>query len=170
MIPETLEKDVLEWIATRPDDVVFSPREGFFSFEMIVDAFVKGQEKGAANFKSEAEEKLRVKFLDNAKKGIDNYNLLADFLSGKKTQVEKLFLNNSLQGTSILVSIDPSVYTTDSINDFYAFISKLEVTCFKEGFNLNIGFISESESIDYNLLKADGYTFAYNVKEQKKVY
>lgn len=171
MSKETLEKNVLEWIATRPDEVVFSPKDGYFSFEMLVDAFEKGQEKGKDTFKSDTQEVLRKKFLNNATNAIESLEKLISKLLTKSIEPTKFFLNNSLSGASLLVGIGRDVYLDEALINFcYESVTNIEDESFKAGFHLSLNYIDDLNELDFDFLKADGYTFAFNLIDGSKIY
>jgi len=52
------EDSLIAWAATRVDELVFDPRKGFYSFEIVLYAFDKGKE--------EFKENARRKYFHNA--------------------------------------------------------------------------------------------------------
>ena len=163
---ESLLETVIEWAATRPDEVVFDPKTGFYSFEIVSDAYNKGRE----NMMEEMKEQMRTKYFHNAKMGAEALSSVIDSLYKMNYSPCKFFINNSTNGTNIIFSIKGEVYSNESFIDFaYALAAKLQVEHHDKNHNLKISFINDVPSFDLGLLKSDGFGFAYDFSNKKVI-
>lgn len=164
---DNLAETIIKWAATRPDEVVFDPKTGFYSFEIVSDAFNKGKETMMEEMKSQ----MRDKYFDNAKIGSDALMSIMQSLREKNYNPVKLFVNNSTKGTTIILSIKEEIYShEDFINFAYTEALKLQGKYHEKGHNLKISFMTDSEKLNLELLKSDGFGFALDIGSTKRIY
>lgn len=164
---DTLTEAIKDWAATRPDEVVFDPKKGFYSFEIVSDAFEKGKEKMLEEMKSQ----MRNKFYSNAKLGADALHSLLESLIKQKYNPLKFFVNNSTQGTTIIFSIKQDVYSDETFIDFaYGEALKIEAKHHEANHNLHISFINDVDQFNLDLLKTDGFGFAYDLSKNIPIF
>jgi hypothetical protein len=158
---------IKDWAATRPDDVVFNPKEGYYSFDFIVDSFQKGKEVG----KQELISSVREKFHENIKRATEAIDLVIKELFTNKFELNKLFINNTIKGTSILFAVNSSTYLSeDFLESAYALASSIEMDFFEKGSHIQIGFLQDIESLNLESLKEDGYSWSYDYLSNTKLY
>jgi len=164
---DNLTETIIKWAATRPDEVVFDPKTGFYSFEIVSDAFHKGKEKMMEEMKAQ----MRNKYYDNAKMGSEALKNIMNALAQKDYIPCKLFVNNSTKGTTIILSITEAVYSTENFIDFaYSEALNLQAKHHEIGHNLKISFMNDSENLNLDLLKSDGFGFAFDLNNTQPIY
>lgn len=164
---DSLEKTLIEWAATRNDEVVFNPRDGYYSFGIVTDAY----EKGVALGKNEMLEELRKRFVSGLKIAATAMNEMVRGLGDKGFIAQKAFINHSLDETSIILSVSEDTYLNDEFID-YAFNKAADLhTSYleKDQVNINISFIDETDNLNLHLLKSDGFDFMYSLIEGKEL-
>ncbi|MEO8760150.1 MAG: hypothetical protein ABI388_03480 [Bacteroidia bacterium] len=165
--PNALTEAIIVWAATRSDEVVFDPKSAYYSFEIVADAFEKGKEFG----KKEINERLRQIYFKNAQTGVEALNKILDNLKENNCVPSKIFVKNSIQGVTILLSLNPKVYEQEKDIDFaYNVSATLQSEYHKTNFNLIISFINETPNFNFNLLKSDGYGLAYDIEKDVQIY
>jgi hypothetical protein len=154
----------LRFIATKTDEAVFSPQDGYFPFSVIADAFEKGTEHGEEAFK----QKVRDLYVKNIEIALDAVTKLIASLEEKGYKANKLFLNHSIQQTLILIAVDDKLnIDKDFIGFAYKVASDLQVNLLKEkGVNVCVNFL-DSADINNDLLTHEGYTFKFNFQTKK---
>jgi hypothetical protein len=158
---------IKDWAATRPDEVVFDPREGYYSYDFIVDSFQKGKEVG----RQELISSVRLKYHENIKKATEAIDLIVKYLFTETYTLNKLFINNSIKGTSILFAVKEETYLNDTFLDLaYSTSSKIELDFFDKGVNIQIGFLNDSKSLNSEAISEDGYSWAYDLISNSKLY
>lgn len=158
---------IKDWAATRPDEVVFNPKEGYYSFDFIVDSFQKGKEAG----KKELISSVKSKYHENIKKATEAIDVIVKDLFTEKYILNKLFINNSIKGTSVLFAVKEDTYLNETFLDkAYSLSSKIELSFFDLGTNIQIGFLNDSKSLNIELINEDGYSWAYDLISNSKLY
>lgn len=173
---KTLEKSIEKWIATRPDEVVYEHRDGFYSFEMLVNAYEKGLKEGEAKGEARLEERLkeqvREKYFDKAQESIRAINELIDrIMNSTGTSPSKIFMEHSIEKTSYILLYDESLFQDDKfVDEIYNLAAPIEVKYFKDGeLNMQISFMDDGPDTHYKLLASDGYTFGYDYSTQQTI-
>ena len=166
-IQDNLTETIIKWAATRPDEVVFDPKTGFYSFEIVSDAYNKGKEKMMEELKAQ----MRNKYYDNAKMGSEALRKIMDSLSERGYLLNKLFVNNSTKGTIIILSIPEEIYATEEFIDFaYAEALTIQAAQHNLNHNLKISFMADSTNLNLDLLKSDGFGFAFDLNKVQPIY
>lgn len=151
----------LRFIATKTDDAVFNPMDGYFPFSVIADAFEKGTEHGEETFK----QKLRDIYVNNIETALDAVTQLLNHIEEHEYTANKLFLNHSINQTFVLIAVNDE-YNIDEnfIKIAYGKASEIqnEFLNSKET-NIEINFIDTS-NLNEELIKHDGYSFNFDFK------
>jgi hypothetical protein len=160
---EIISKSIIDWAATRPDEIVFEPKEGFYSFDIVVDAYKKG--KGELDvFKEE----VRRRFFENAKTAADISVFVIDGLKNIAIPPQQLFINNSVEGFNILITLPEEVFDDpDKLEKANNIIFGIQSESLKKEINVQIAILPESINLNKELIKADGYGFMLDVSESK---
>ena len=171
---DTLTETLKTWAATRPDEIVFVPSAGYYSYDIVVDAYIKGKGDGQEIGKEVAQnlikEQVRKIYYNNALLTTQALSLMIKKLSDNKFNPTKLFVNNSIEGTSVLFAVSKDTHINESFIDLaYSESSKLKLEYFDKGLNLKIGFISDTSELNIPLLKSDGFGFALDLTSNKEI-
>lgn len=154
------------WAATRRDEIVFDPSKGFYSFDIVADAFEKGKEIGKAEFV----ERARGLYFDNAEIASELLDSLIKFFTERDAFPNKAFIKNAVFGISILIIIDAEKYENNDFLDMaYAFISKMKLEQYEKGKSVQISIMCNSDHIDFHLLMADGYGFGFDFRANTQI-
>ncbi|CAN5168902.1 hypothetical protein BH09BAC5_BH09BAC5_10140 [soil metagenome] len=170
---EVLIETLIDWAATRSDEVVYNPKEGFYSFEIVDDAYRKGIERGIEKGKELGENSLkeafRQKYFSKAKLVSEVLGKMLNGFSDNSFQPIRLFMSHSIAGSNLLLTIPEDIHHSEKFIAFaYTEALKLQTEYHKEGLNLDIGFIDESSNINLDLLKSDGFEFVYDLVVPEK--
>lgn len=160
----TLTETITDWAASRPDEVVLDPKKGYYSFDIVLDAYNKGREETKEQVVQDLKSQFRKKYYDNAKLGAESLeNILISF-SEKDFKPKKFFINNSTDGTTIIFSIDSDTYSKEEFIDFaYNHTVELQQKHHDKDHNLHISFINDVEDFNIDLLKSEGFGFGYDI-------
>lgn len=168
---ESIKTSLLEWIATRTDDAVIHPREGYYPFDVIAEAYERGENDGKEKIKSDLTESFRKVFVKNTEKTSIIINMLLDQFSQDNIHPQKLFLDPSISGAKILFSLERQDYIREEFLDkYYGFISDLIANNISNDYKLDVGFIIDSDNLNLDLIKGDGFGLAINLKNGEAVY
>jgi hypothetical protein len=161
-----LETTLLEWAATRNDEVVFNPRDGYYSFSIVADAFEKGKSTGKSEWLSD----LRKKYVEGLKIAAQVMNELVDSLKRIDITVRKGFIHNSINETEILLTVDENTYLDSHfIKNAFVLASRIHHRYFEEGKIIQISYIDETDDLNYKLQRTDGYDFMYDFIKGKLI-
>jgi len=168
-IDQNLEKNLIRWAATREDEVVFNPQKGFYSFDIVLDAYEQGKKIGEKEGEKTYKQKARDIYFNN----LEKTNLaLSEMI---KTLVEypctptKVFINHTITDTILIIAIDPQIHCEKEFID-KAYAKALELQEQYHGqFNLDISFIDDTENLDLELLKDDGFAFQYDLEKNQPI-
>lgn len=164
---ELLGAKIIDWAATRLDDAVLDPRDGYYPFAIIADAYQKGIEHGESNLKS----KMREKYFENAKGIVTLINEAIQELNNSKIKPNKLFLNLSVHESKLLIALEEIHYQNDNlIEKAYSLSSKLKMKAYEKGIALTFGFLCDSANLNTSHLKSDGFGVALNLNNDEVIY
>lgn len=150
---------IIDWAASRLDGVVFNPKEGYYAFDIIVDAFDKGKEEREKEMKI----KVRERFYSNAKLVAEALNVLVGKLKEKEFQPQRLFLKHSYKESLLLLSIPEEIHYTDNFIDYaYVLTSQIQAEYKAKGLNFDVSFVDESIDLNTKLIESDGYEFLFD--------
>jgi hypothetical protein len=155
----------MRFIASKTDEAVLDPREGYFPFSVIADAFEKGKEKGEEIFK----EKMREHFVVSVSKSLEAIKEMLTFLDQNNFSIDKLFINPSINQTSALLVVSSSLNTNNEfVSKAYSKASELQLKYFDEfKVNIHIDFIAENDGLNEKMLKHDGFEFSFDLKNSQ---
>lgn len=163
---DQISDTIINWAATRLDEIVFEPKDGFYSFNIVVDAYEKGAEE-----LNKIKQSYRDKYFYNAKLSTVAVKDVFEILSSNNVTPNKLFINTSVDGTHILLVLDKSSYQGDEIIDIiYEKFADLQMRYFNEEKNIKIGLMCDSDKLDINALKEDGFGFGYDFINRKTFF
>ena len=149
----------LRFIASKTDEAVFSPKEGYFPFSVIADAFEKGTEHGEENFK----QRIRDIYVKKIEIAIEAVTTLVGELDSNGYKASKLYLNHSISESLILISVDDALNSNKEFIQFaYKKASEIQAKLIKDSDStISINFIDKSV-VNEDLLSHDGYAFKFN--------
>jgi len=142
--------------------------QGTILLSIVADAYAKGKGDGHSIGKEEGEnmvkEMIRKKYYNNAKLTADAITIMLQTLLNKGFKPNKLFVNNSIDGSSVLLAIKQETHIKDEFIDIaYSEASKLNLQFFEKGLNLQIAFLPDTENLNIHLLKSDGFGLAFDL-------
>lgn len=153
----------------RAEEVSESPKINFVSVDFAIDAFEKGKEAGVENFKEKIQNDTKKRINNQIDSTLETVNQLISIFSEKKYSLHKLFLAINSDSSKILFTLPENEHYSDEfMNMFYPLTHELEQAA--KGFHLNIYAIDETDNINTELLKCDGYNFCYDIKNSKKIF
>lgn len=161
---DTVREELNKWVATRSDEIVFNPQDGFYPYDMLIDAYKKGRETGEESFKLE----VRERFYENAQKVGEGLNEILRVLNTRSISPKKLLVNHSINTSSILLTIEQSVFLNKDFIKF-AYEAALEIQKKYSEINLHISFMDDVPDLNIDLLKADGFGFIYDLPLKKQL-
>jgi hypothetical protein len=158
---------ITTWAATRPDEIISEPRNGFFSTDIVVDAYKAGVKKGKD---SNIIEQIRTSFYSKA-------NILSEAISEAATKLFnkdyaplKIFISHNINESKVLLTFDPETYRDiNFINYSYPEIKVIEDKYYTAKLNLNFSFMGDSAELNYELLHCDGYMIGYDFSIKKPI-
>ncbi|MBL0049677.1 MAG: hypothetical protein IPP32_16465 [Bacteroidetes bacterium] len=143
-----------------------SPKDGLFTSDFVIDAYIKGKSDGIG----QKEKLIQEKFSTNLKKLSTNTSELITFLKSKKIPVTDVFLKvNSWSTFNLLVIVPRKDFTSSKVTSVYNYISDLEVKEENDLFRFQISILSAGDKINTGSINADGFRLKYNSKPPKKV-
>jgi len=150
-----------KWAAERTDEVIFNPKNGYYSFGIVADAFQKGMDKGTDHVHSQ----IREKFVSKGALLVNALEELINRLGEKKYAPSKVFIDHALQNSRILLTVSPDVHHAKEFISFaYSVVSDIEEKYDKSNnLLLTFSFVDEIEDLNTELIKADGYEIAYDL-------
>lgn len=164
---QILESKIIDWAATRLDEAVLDPRDGYYPFEIIADAYAKGAEHAEKKLK----EKMREKYFDNAKLLTGYINKSLKSLKEANYSPTKVFISLSVNEAKIIFAINDKAYLSDAFLDrAYEISSDIKTHSFDNGLSLRFGFIGDNENLNYANLQADGFGIALDLETNKPIY
>jgi hypothetical protein len=156
---------------TKASEVSKTPKINFVSTDVAFGFFEEGIKLGEREFKKRLAEKVQAKITKQIESTFDITKQLASVFKEKNYIANKLFIAINLGSSKILYSVpEDQHYKEDFMNLFYSLASELETSYSNEDFHLSISAIDESENINVNLLKSDGYTFGFDLINEKKLF
>lgn len=170
-----VKKMVTDWAASRPDEVVFNPMEGYYSSDIIMDAYLKGIEKGEEQERKRGVrnlliERYRKDFFAKAQELSNSLYRMIELLETRGYNATKVFLNHTLEQSKIILIIKEGTHHTKEFIDFaYAEAIKIENEAKGKLLTLNIGFIEQCESLNVELLKNDGFDIGYDFNKSAPI-
>jgi hypothetical protein len=161
-----LEIKMNEWVKTRMDDAVFDPKKGYYPFSVIADAYEKGVELGEKYLKDNIKETFQ-KNMKLVSQAINDIN--ASFKEYKYVP-RKLFIKLGIKESKILFSFDEELYLTDQFLDVtYNLASDIRTKSFDEGICLSVGFLIDSDKLNLEELRSDGFGIGIDLKSKKQI-
>lgn len=165
-----VKKLVTTWAATRPDEIISEHRNGFYSADIVIDAYKEGYNKGTYAQSSSVKEHIRTAFYKKADLFSEAIIEAATILNNKGYSVQKIFLNHNLDESKVLITVDLDTSNNrDFIEYFYVSAQRIEEDYFSQKLSISIAFIGDSEDINFELLNSDGYTFGYDFKNKRPI-
>lgn len=155
---EAISKQLMKWAASRPDEVVYNPKEGYYSFDIVADAFEKG--------KDHLIEKMRLRFMENADAAVEVLKESFSMLSTLNILPLRVFIKNTVSEASILITVSETDFDSNAfIAEAYSFSASKEDSYSKKGLNFNLSFINDAPDLNVALIKSDGYSFNADLRD-----
>lgn len=166
-----LEEEIASWASTKIESAVFTPQEGFYSFEVITEAYEKGKKDGKERLKNLLMEDLKNKIEKHANVLKKSLQDSVEHLNKKDYKPTKIFVFLSSHESKIIYAIKESIYTTDDFLDYaYDMSADIKLEAYNNGSLMSLGFISDNENINFDALKADGFDMAMDLITGKHIY
>ena len=168
---DTLTEKIKEWTETRADEISSTPSEGFYAYNIVVDAYKKGKGDGREIGKEEGQrvvsEMIKSKYDSSSKLTLEALLAMCNAIYEKGFKPKKLFISRSINNSSILFSVPNETHINDDFLDFaYDTASKLKLEYYDKGLNLQISFLNDSADLNLSMLKSDGYTFSFDLEKK----
>ncbi len=137
------------------DHIRTNPQEGFFSFDVVCNAYEKGRKDG----KKQLMEQLTSSIKDQYKKTLDQLMLIINNFEKKGFSCTKFFAN--VQEMSIMLAFEEKVYKSDEfINFAYNYYTE----------EVQLGYLPDNKYLNITLIKANGFSVAYDAKNKQELY
>lgn len=161
-----LKESIITWAATRSDEIVMQPKNGFYSFDIVMDAYRDGKERGKSDFINE----IRSEFVSNLKQAT---TALIGFIvesAGRGYAYSRVFVKHGGRSTFFILTVDEELHNTDNFIDFaYSEAAKLKTSLQESGLDIDVSFVDEDEHSDFELIKSDGFDFSYDLTHNKSI-
>jgi hypothetical protein len=169
-IDPVFEAYLKNYAKSRSGEVSSSPLPNFVSADIAIDFFEEGKRIGEDQFRR----KVRMAIDKQVKEQVDaTLEVITLFLNGVKSKgfkVSKLFIAVNVDCSKLIFTVPKEQHYTDEfINLFYPLASDFEHSYSKNGIHFYISAIDDSSSINFELLKADGYDFFYDLINNTKL-
>jgi len=151
----SLTAEVAKWAASAP--FLTHPRDGYFHFDVVADAFVKGAE----HKEKELREKWVAERLNRMTAFAQTIIRVVGFVEENGYSAKHLFMSGDQDLLQAIITVPSEDHDKDDfIDKVYGLVSKIEIENQKErNIPIDISFLDHSDTIDRRLLKDDGYTF-----------
>lgn len=165
------ESYLKNWTDIRSSEVSKYERPNFVSTDLALDAFNKGIEIGRIEF----EEKIKNAIIKDTQENIEivvkSIKNLMNVFTEKKLDVYKLFINVTPNYSKVIVTVNPKQHYSETFEKFIdPLISDTENKYFKIDKNIEIFTLDESENLDLIRIKNDGYSFGFDIINEKPLY
>ncbi len=153
---------------TRPDEVIFNPRDGFYSFDFLWGAY----EAGKVEEIRAAKTKLKERFYDNTEEALLVIKTVCDKINEiEANATRKIFLNISLEGIIIMISVVEEFYYDDEkMHRLNSLVSKIEQDYFDKNKSANINIILDSPTLDTSKIKGNGFFIGFDVVSKTDIF
>lgn len=156
---------------TRTSEVSETPKVNFVSTDVAFGFFEEGIKLGEQEFKRKVKEQVEKKLQNQIASTSEVTKQISAVFKEKNYIANKLFLAINLDSSKILLTVpEDQHYKQDFMNLFYSLASDLESAYSKDDFCLSISAIDESENVNLSLLHSDGYTFGFDLINEKKIF
>lgn len=153
---------------SRASEVSDTPKVNFVSTDIALAFWDEGKKIGEREFKEKIKESTQKKLEAQIETTIEVVNQLSKVFREKKYIANKVFLAIDFGVSKILLTIPSDQhYSKEFMTLFYTLASELEDS-YKE-FNLHVSAMDESDSINLDMLKSDGYTFGFDLSTETKL-
>ncbi len=167
---QELKDSLTSWIATRMDEVVWNHREGYYPFKIIAEAFEQGAEIGREAAEKEVKQRVRNVYYEKSTLVNKALTEILSSIIGKGYSLNKLFVKHSIEESSIIISVSENTHdNADFINYSYNAISIIEQKYLDLGLNLDISFVDETVNLNLEVIKNDGFEFAYDLNTNSTI-
>ena len=176
---EVLDQLLSTWAASRSDEVVFNPSSGYYSFDIVTDAYLKGLERGTQEGYDKGKQKSVDEYVINEYRKLffKKANLVSEALTETLAMLKKhnfsaskLFINHSIQGSKILLAIDIKTHHSEDFIKFaYNEAAKIEDVFYTKELNIHIGFINDVSDLNLQLIRDDGFDVGYDLKNNTEI-
>jgi hypothetical protein len=155
---------ITTWAATLPDEIISEHRNGFYSADIVIDAYKAGYAKGTTSQSSSVKEQIRAAFYKKANLFSEALVEATAELNNGGYTINKLFINHNLDESKAIIAIDAGVSLERTfIEYFYSKAHDIEEKYFSQKLSISISYIEDSTDINLDLLHSDGYGFGYDL-------
>lgn len=136
------------------------PKTKLFSSDQLIDAYLKGVNKGL----NEAQKVIIEKLKANVKTSGLNTAEVLKFLKKEKFKAKDVFLKiNSWNDLDIIITVPEKQFISSKFLKVYDFIQKLEEKNTNDFYHVMFRFADYNNDFDENQLKSDGYILKYKM-------
>lgn len=168
---ESISESLYSWIASRTDEAVFNPKNGYYPFSVIADAFEKGVEHGSETVRQEMKEGLRRILVDKTKQSISIINQYIETFKSDGIEPKKLFVDLSIGHTKILIAIEEESYISEKfISKYYSMVSDTIAKYHEKETTIEVGFLNNATELNVEMLKADGFHIGINLNTLESIF
>jgi hypothetical protein len=155
---EEISKQLIHWAGSRPDEVVFNPKEGYYSFGVVADAFEKGKEHFI--------EKMRGRFMENVNVINEALQDIFATLKGLKVSPIRVFIKNTVSESSVLITVSDTDFNNEVfVKNIYEFSADIEQKFSQNNLIFDLSFINDNDNLNVDLIKSDGYSFDMDLRK-----
>jgi len=159
----TITSEFVKWVAQQ--DSIPNPRDGFYPFDVIADAFDKGKEAK----EKELLEKAAGDYLSVFSEFIQQLRKILNLVEEKGFGASELYINGSSSPKAI-IAVNPEHHHTDEfIDQIYGYVSDIEEKCEELSNGYEISFVDLSDQLDRSMLREDGYAFQLDLSTNKVI-
>ncbi len=149
-----LSETLIKWAATRNDEVVFDPKNGYYSFEIVSDAYEMGKQHNEESWK----ESYRTKYFENAQLLATTINEVVKALEKWPSAIKSVFVSHALPESALIFVVDESIHNSDEfIDSAYLIACDIQCNYLEKGLKVDISYIDDLKELNNTLLKEDGF-------------
>lgn len=172
--PEGRDKDLLsklyKWAATRTDEVVLNPKDGYYSFDIVADAHQHGVDLGYKQGQEAIKQQLRNKFIETLNCSTEAITNFFKALESKSYKPKKVFINHSFLGSTFIITVDDALSVDREFLLFvYNLIADIQDDYRKRDCNIDISVLADNENLDQNIIKSDGFDFGFDIENNSSI-
>ncbi|MBU0487530.1 MAG: hypothetical protein KKD31_06210 [Bacteroidetes bacterium] len=159
------------WTETRSHDVSTYERPNYVSTDLALDAFEKGKELGKQSFIDELSEKVISMVKENITVASDSGKDIIGVLRENNLKAYKIFISVTPNNSKVIITVDKDEhYSVKFEEKIDPLIEYIENENRKAGRNIEIVTLDESSHLNLAKLKLDGFSFAFDIINEKSLF
>jgi len=136
-----------------------------YSGDDLIDAYIRGREKGREDGKSEAFQVLFSQFTNNMEQAKAESEKLYSIALKSGVKFQSIHIKaDSITKFSVLFIADKNDFISDNFRSIYIYARQVKKEAEKENFYISFSFMPSIENLNENCLTSDGYFMKYEKK------